>query len=131
MIRYHNRNIPKSEDTKNADIEVENENNEAVNKILKNSESVYNSPSKFLRASNESAKTMSKFSLFSPEAKPIEKSEKIIPQMNLNNEENVEDKAKYENYIYKKSEGNKLKKYYLVLIDKDIYYYKSDNKKRY
>ena len=129
MIRYHNRNIPKSEDTKNADIEVENENNEVVNKILKNSESVYNSPSKFLRASNESAKTMSKFSLFSPEAKPIEKSEKIIPQMNLNNEEHVEDKAKYENYIYKKSEGNKLKKYYLVLIDKDIYYYKSEHKK--
>jgi hypothetical protein len=39
--------------------------------------------------------------------------------MSLNNE--PEDKAQYENYIYKKSEGNKLKKYYLVLIDKDIY----------
>jgi serine/threonine protein kinase len=47
--------------------------------------------------------------------------------MSLNNE--PEDKAQYENYIYKKSEGNKLKKYYLVLIDKDIYYYKSEHKK--
>ena len=129
MIRYHNRNIPKNEDTKNADIEGENENNEVVNKILKNSESVYDSPSKFLRADKEKAKTVSKFSLFSPETKPIEKSEKPIPQLNLNNEENIEDKAQYENYIYKKSEGNKLKKYYLVLIDKDIYYYKSEHKK--
>ena len=74
MVRYHNRNIPKNDETKNVDIEGENGNNEVVNKIVKNSESIYNSPSKFLKASNERAKTMSKFSLFSPEAKPIEKS---------------------------------------------------------
>ena len=131
MVRYHNRNIPKNEDTKNADM-GENENEkDVVNKILKNVENVYNSPSKFLKESNEKAKNIPQFSLFSPETKPIEKSEKKIPKMSLNSEENNEneDKAKYENYIYKKSEGNKLKKYYLVLIDKDIYYYKSDQKK--
>ena len=131
MVRYHNRNIPKNEDTKNADM-GENENEkDVVNKILKNVENVYNSPSKFLKESNEKAKNIPQFSLFSPETKPIEKTEKKIPKMSLNSEENNEneDKAKYENYIYKKSEGNKLKKYYLVLIDKDIYYYKSDQKK--
>ena len=130
MVRYHNRNIPKNEDTKNGELENESQNNEVVNKILKNAENVFNSPSKFLKDSNDKAKNIPKFSLFSPETKPIEKNEKTIPQMSLNNEENNdEEKAKYENYIYKKSEQNKLKKYYLVLIDKDIYYYKSDQKK--
>ena len=130
MIRYHNRNIPKNEDTKNGELENESQNNEVVNKILKNAENVFNSPSKFLKDSNDKAKNIPKFSLFSPETKPIEKNEKSIPQMSLNNEENNdEEKAKYENYIYKKSDHNKLKKYYLVLIDKDIYYYKSDQKK--
>ena len=129
MIRYHNRNIPKNEDTKNAEIE-ENDDETVVNKILKNADNVFNSPSKFLKDSNDKAKNMPQFSLFSPDTKPIEKVQKI-PQMSLNNEENNEneDKAKYENYIYKKSDQNKLKKYYLVLIGKDIYYYKSEQKK--
>lgn len=35
--------------------------------------------------------------------------------MNLNNDENIEITAKYENCIYIKSKGNKLKKNYLVL----------------
>ena len=131
MIRYHNRNIPKDENTKNADIEenINGNENVVVNKILKNVENVFNSPSIFLKNSNDKAKNITPFSLFSPESKPIEKNQKKIPEMNLNNEQSDEDKAKYENYIYKKSEGNKLKKYYLVLIDKDIYYYKSDQKR--
>ena len=130
MIRYHNRNIPKAEDTKNGEMEENGgEKDVVVNKILKNVENVYNSPSVFLKDSSEKAKNITPFSLFSPEKKPIQKTEKIIPKINLNMEPNEEDKAKYENYIYKKSEGNKLKKYYLVLIDKDIYYYKSDQKK--
>jgi len=131
MIRYHNRNIPKNEDTKNADIEGGNQNeNEMVNKILKNAENVFNSPSAYLKDSSEKAKNIKPFSLFSPETKPIEKKEKIVSGFSLSNEEkNEEDKAKYENYIYKKSDGNRLKKYYLVLIDKDIYYYKSEQKK--
>jgi Ca2+-binding EF-hand superfamily protein len=130
MIRYHNRNIPKAEDTKNGEMEDNGgEKDVVVNKILKNVENVFNSPSTFLKESNEKAKNITPFSLFSPENKPKEKSETAIPEINLNNDANEEDKAKYENYIYKKSEGNKLKKYYLVLIDKDIYYYKSDQKK--
>ena len=128
MIRYHNRNVPKYEDIKNAEPEENDNGNSMINKILKNVENVYNSPSVFLKKSNENAKKITPFSLFSPEYKPLEKKEKLIPQMNLNNEPNEEDKARYENYIYKKGEGNKLKKYYLVLIDKDIYYYKSSQK---
>ena len=128
MIRYHNRNIPKAEDTKNGEMEDNGNDKEVVNQILKNVENVFNSPSTFLKESNEKAKTITPFSLFSPESNPKVKSDKNIPEMNLN-DANEEDKAKYENYIYKKSDGNRLKKYYLVLIDKDIYYYKSDQKK--
>ena len=59
MIRYHNRNIPKNEDTKNADIEGDNQNeNEVVNKILKNAENVFNSPSAYLKDSSEKAKNI-------------------------------------------------------------------------
>ena len=36
----------------------------------------------------------------------------------------------YEGYIYKVSENIKLRKYYLVLIGKDIFYYKSENKEK-
>ena len=129
MIRYHNRNIPKDEDTKNGEMEENENEKDVVNKILKNVDNVFNSPSIFLKESNEKAKNITPFSLFSPESQPKENSGKVIPEINLNNDANEEDKAKYENYIYKKSEGNRLKKYYLVLIDKDIYYYKSDKKK--
>ena len=137
MIRYHNRNIPKKEDTKNSDFnENDDDDEEEVKKIIKSSENVFNSPSTFLKNSEELSKKIAPFSLFTPEIKPIKENSKTdgeIPQMSLNNNENENqgenNKIAYENYIYKKSDGNKLKKYYLVLIDKDIYYYKSEQKK--
>ena len=48
----------------------------------------------------------------------------------------VEDKKNnenkiYENYIYKITQSGKLKKYHLVLINKDIYYYKSNANKEF
>ena len=94
MIRYHNRNIPKAEDTKNGEMEDNGNDKEVVNQILKNVENVFNSPSTFLKESNEKAKTITPFSLFSPESNPKVKSDKNIPEMNLN-DAHEEDKAKY------------------------------------
>jgi len=135
MIRYHNRNIPKNEDSKNSDLNENDDDEEAVKKIIKGSENVFNSPSTFLKNSEELSKKLPSFSL-SPENKSNNENSKTdgeIPQMSLNNDENQaqneNNKITYENYIYKKSDGNRLKKYYLVLIDKDIYYYKSEQKK--
>ena len=135
MIRYHNRNIPKNEDSKNSDLNENDDDEEAVKKIIKGSENVFNSPSTFLKNSEELSKKLPSFSL-SPENKSNNENSKTdgeIPQMSLNNDEsqaqNENNKITYENYIYKKSDGNRLKKYYLVLIDKDIYYYKSEQKK--
>ena len=34
----------------------------------------------------------------------------------------------YENWVYKVSNQDNLKKYYLVVINKDIFYYKTDSK---
>ena len=48
----------------------------------------------------------------------------ISSENNINN-----DKINYENYIYKISENNKISKFYLLLIDNDIFYYKEKNKK--
>jgi len=60
----------------------------------------------------------------SPAISPLTSQKKVAP-LSLNGNE----KVTYENYIYKVSTSNKLKKYYLVLINKDIYYYKNEDKK--
>ena len=122
MVRYHNRNIPKNEEGD------ENENKE-FNNIIKNSDNVYNSPNIYLK--KHKAKPVTPFSLGSPSPMIDHKSsKKVIPLMSLNEEEKPkESKVTYENYIYKVSQNNKLKKYYLVLINKDIFYYKSEEKK--
>jgi len=120
MVRYHNRNIPKNEG---------DENNMDFNNIIKNSDNVYNTPSIYLK--KQKAKEVTPFSLGSPSPITMPQSSKtVIPSMSLNDEGNAnEPKVTYENYIYKVNQNNKLKKYYLVLINKDIFYYKSEDKK--
>ena len=121
MVRYHNRNIPKSGGNGDDD------NNNDVNKIIKNSDGVYNSPSVYLK--RHRAKNVTPFSLSSPSPMTYpQSSKKVIPSMSLNDDDNSK-KVTYENYIYKVSQNSKLKKYYLVLINKDIFYYKSEDKK--
>ena len=123
MVRYHNRNIPKNPNNE----EDENESNNDVNNIIKNSDTVYNSPSVYLK--RHRAKPVAQFSLSSPSpVKMPQSTKKVIPNMSLN-DDIKEEKVTYENYIYKVSQNNKLKKYYLVLINKDIFYYKTEEKK--
>ena len=118
MVRYHNRNIPKK-------AKEEGDEND-VNTVIKNSDSVYNSPSVYLKRQRQ--KAVAPFSLGSPSPITVPQSSKVvIPAMSLDDKE--ETKVTYENYIYKVSQNNKLKKYYLVLINKDIFYYKTEEKK--
>ena len=105
MVRYNNVNIPKNDGNEND-----------VNNILKNADSIFNSPSQFLQhQNNNNNKDVKPFCLNSNDNKT-----KI---------DNNNDKVTYENWIYKISEKNRLKKYYLVLINKDIFYYKTEEKK--
>jgi hypothetical protein len=54
--------------------------------------------------------------------------EKINSQTNPDNQEQ---NICYENWIYKITEEYKIKKFYLVLINKDIFYYNSEDKKEF
>ena len=116
MVRYQNTIIPKNENSQNNE-------SQNVNSLIKDSESVFKSPSNFLEREKAAAK-VTEFSLNPPKTKPS--SNDIVHN---NPEKNDDDKVTYENYIYKLSDKTKFKKYYLVLINKDIYYYKSNEKK--
>ena len=66
--------------------------------------------------------------------KNVYNTEKFINTINIAsrkiNIRNINDHNKiiYENWIYKMTKNGKLKRFYLVLINKDIYYYKSESK---
>ena len=45
-----------------------------------------------------------------------------------NNPKHIKNNINYENWIYKINENGKLTKYFLILVNKDIYYYKSNKK---
>ena len=122
MVRYQNKLIPKKKD-----IEGKDDDDKDVNNVIKNSDLVYNSPSVFLKKNKEKIK-VSLLSLNSPSPVIVPQStKKVVSPFTLN--EKMEEKITYENFIYKVSTTNKLKKYYLVLINKDIYYYKNEDKK--
>ena len=121
MVRFQNKLIPKKKDIDEKDDDKD------VKNVIENSDLVYNSPSVFLKK-NKEKKKVSAFSLNSPSPVIVSQSpKKVVTPFTLN--ELKEEKITYENYIYKVSTTNKLKKYYLVLINKDIYYYKNEDKK--
>ena len=121
MVRFQNKLIPKKKDIDEKDDDKD------VKNVIENSDLVYNSPSVFLKK-NKEKKKVSDFSLNSPSPVIVSQSaNKVVTPFTLN--ELKEEKITYENYIYKVSTTNKLKKYYLVLINKDIYYYKNEDKK--
>ena len=121
MVRFQNKLIPKKNEIEKDDDDKD------INNVIKNSDSVYNSPSVFLKKNKEKNKKFTLLNLNSPSPVIVpQSSKKLIPPFSLND---LEEKVTYENYIYKVSATNKLKKYYLVLINKDIYYYKSEDKK--
>lgn len=121
MVRFQNKLIPKKKDIDEKDDDKD------VKNVIENSDLVYNSPSVFLKK-NKEKKKVSGFSLNSPSPVIVSQSaNKVVTPFTLN--ELKEEKITYENYIYKVSTTNKLKKYYLVLINKDIYYYKNEDKK--
>jgi Ca2+-binding EF-hand superfamily protein len=82
--------------------------------LIKNSKNVFNSPSRFLKVKHSSSLE------FNLEDNLIKMEEFSL------GDENGE--IQYENWIYKLSESMKIKKYWLVLIGKDIYYYKNEKK---
>ena len=125
MIRLPNLKIPSKEN--NADIESDDETQ--INTVIDKSTSKFDSPSNFLR---RLAPKKKEFSILSSLVQ-ISNDENTDNEYNFDllknskNNNNI-DLPAMEGWIYKITESNKLKKYWLVVNKKDIYYYKSDNK---
>ena len=124
MIRMHNEKIPNSNNKKE------------IEQIIKDSKDVYNSPSKFLQ---KNKKVVSEFclenNLISLNLDDSESEEEVEKNNHNNINENSSHKSRsksqnetMEGELFKLSKNHKLKKLYLVLIGKDLYYYPSSNK---
>ena len=123
--------------TKNLIISPSKENdNSFINKII--NDSFYLSPKNVIQYDDKPVKpkkrhhryescgefVVNKYNKY--EIKKKEKNENIIETPLQKG--NIKD-IYYENYIYKISETNKISKYYLLLINNDIYYFKNEDKK--
>ena len=142
MIRMNNQIVP-------------NSNNNISNNfddVVKNSQFVLNSPSRFLKGRNQNKSELDDFDMASnliqmenlnldidsdsssDEEGDNKKKKKEVQEKKKKKEEELKQNTEkettsYENWVYKISSSNKLIKYFLVVIGKDIYYYKSEKKK--
>ena len=107
------------------------ERNENLKELMDNSKQRYSSPTKYLqeRAGLNSLALMNKDINYEKNLCPINEVENEF----ANNDNNIEEEKNicYENWVYKLTENKKLKKFYLVLINKDIFYYKDQEKKNF
>ena len=132
IVRFNNENIINHKNGLKAEDQL-NVNN--VDNLCKASRKNFISPTKYLQEkicinkmtlNRESSNTENQLRTINEE----NEGEKINLQSYNNNDNDWEEKnICYENWIYKITEENKIKKFYLVLINKDIFYYNSDTKK--
>ena len=101
-----------------------------LKELMDNSKQRYSSPTKYLqeKAGLNSLALMNKEIDYDKNLCPINEEEN-----EAGNNDNLEEEKNicYENWVYKLTENKKLKKFYLVLINKDIYYYKDQEKKNF
>ncbi len=116
--------------------QMEIEENIDIKELVKNSRQGYTSPTKYLQDKsyiNRLAVNNKNYFNIGTQLRPIkeyddENDNKINEKMEIKvvmNNSNVT----YENWVYKLTETGKMRRFYLVLVNKDIYYYKSDSKK--
>ena len=135
MIRMNNKKIPQNTEkyTKTPKIAA----------VIKESKDTFNSPSSFLKSKKsvtfQKKESINDFKLDSHLVQ-MEKLNLNLDDDSSSDEEsdnNSNRKTKtpkkknyvtFENWVYKITESNKLIKYYLVVIGKDIYYYKNSKK---
>ena len=120
FVRLNNENIYKAKGNEEKN----------VKEILKKSKEGYYSPTKYLEEKpyiNHLAINNNKSYAFKSLNTINEKDENDETIEYLNEEKEV----KYENWIFKKTNSGRLRKYCLVLINKDSYYYQSNDKTNY
>ena len=118
------------------------ETNENIKDLVEQSKKRYTSPSRYLQDKtyiNHLAKsntfTSRNSQVLDNQLRPINESDDENEKGEDNNIKNNEDEngknSLYENWVYKITKSKKIKKYYLVLVNKDVYYYKSEDKKEF
>ena len=135
LVRFNNENIINKKNGKNN----KEENKEKLNNIdnlCKSSRKNYVSPTKYLQENIcLNIITLNKASSHSENQlltiNEENEGEKINYQQNNNDNEEQNQNICYENWIYKITDEKKIKKFYLVLINKDIFYYNSEDKKEF
>ena len=102
-------------------------NKENIKEFIDHSKQRYSSPTKYLqeKAGINSLALMNKDIDYDKNLNPINEENEF--QNDIIEEKNI----MYENWVYKLTENKKIKKFYLVLINKDIYYYKDQEKKNF
>ena len=143
IVRLNNENILEG-NQKNI------EPNENIKDLVNRSRKGYSSPSKYFQDKNNMNHIAISNALFHSNTKnyntqlrainesddeneKMEDVENIKNNININiniNKEN-DNGVHYENWVYKITDSNKLKKFYLVLVNKDTFYYKSEAKKEF
>jgi len=116
--------------------QMEIEENIDIKQLVKNSRQGYTSPTKYLQDKsyiNRLAVNNKNYFNIGTQLRPIKEyddendnksNEKMEIKVVMNNSN-----VTYENWVYKLTETGKMRRFYLVLVNKDIYYYKSDSKK--
>ena len=137
-------NINKKNDPYNKNVDIVRLNNENI--LEGNQSKLYSSPSKYLQDKNYMNHMAVNHVLFSSNSKNFDTQLREINESDDENEK-MEDVEKnknniiinkdndnnviYENWVYKITESNKIKKFYLVLVNKDTFYYKSEKKEEF
>ena len=131
IVRFDNENIIKKEKEINSEDKKLDKDN--IEDLCKSSKKNYVSPTKYLREKACINKlTLNKaYSNEENQLRTIKEENEIGEKINTTNNDNEEEDICYENWIYKITEDKKIKKYYLVLINKDIFYYNSNDKKEF
>ena len=131
IVRFNNENIMNNKNRLNDEENKLKINN--IENLCKDSRKNYVSPTKYLQEkvcinkitlNRESSHEENHLITINEE----KEGEKINAQTNPDNQEQ---NICYENWIYKITEEYKIKKFYLVLINKDIFYYNSEDKKEF
>ena len=131
IVRLDNENIL---DNKNNKLSQ----NENIKDLVKRSKKGYSSPSKYLQDKSyfnhlAISNSISSKNCLESQLRTInendDENEKGEENNNINNiNKDIDKNVHYENWIYKISDNNKIKKFYLVLVNKDTYYYKTEKK---
>ena len=127
IVRLNNDNYI---ERKNNHMEIEE--NVDIKKLVQNSRQGYTSPTKYLQDKsyiNHLAINNKNYYNIGTQLRPIKESDDDDNDIKMENNIINNNNTSYGNWVYKITETGKFRKFYLVLVNKDIYYYKSDTKK--